>query len=513
MTEDRNVAREAERALDRLGDFEQTFYEGRWYRYAAQADRAARLGAALVELGAKPGDRVAVMLENSPDVSVVYTAILRAGAAIIPVIFLLTAEELRRVITSSEASAIITAPAFLDRVKVASEGVDSVRFIVCTGEPQEGTHSLDALADHPRGAIVDRGNDDLALLLYTGGTTGRSKGVALSHSSVWRAGWAAHELRQPDIVRGIACLPLSHSYGVLGLASGLHATTPFKSVLMKWFEPRPWLQLAQDHQVQAGAVVPSMIYMLLQQPLEDYDLSNLRLIGSGAAPLTAEAREELKRRLPQIRVGEGYGLTETCGSATSMRYDSIKPGTVGQPVPGCEIKICSDSGAELPVGETGEICIRSGSVMLGYWNDPEQTKLALRDGWLLTGDIGRMDAEGFVTIVDRKKDIIIRGGFNVYPRDVEEALVKHPDVASAGVIGRPDPIHGEEVVAFIALQPGASATGEEIVAWARERLGGYKYPREVHVLPALPLTAVGKLDRKQLRAHLVAVEGAAVKPK
>ena len=513
MTDDRNLARAAERALDRLGDFEQTLYEGRWYRYAAQADRAARLGAALVELGVKPGDRVVVMLENSPDVSVVYTAILRAGAAITPVIFLLGAEELHRVVSNSEASAIITSPAFLDRVRLASEGVPSVRFIACTGAPQDGTHSLDDLARHARGSIVDRANDDLALLLYTGGTTGRSKGVMLSHSNVWQAGWAGHQLRQPELVRGIACLPLSHSYGVLGVAVGLHATQQFKSVLMKWFEPKLWLQLAQDHQLQAGAMVPSMIYLLLQQPLEQYDLSELRLIGSGAAPLTAEAREELKRRLPQIRVGEGYGLTETCGSATSMRYDNIKPGTVGQPVPGSELKICSDAGVDLPVGEAGEICIRSGSVMLGYWNDPEQTKLAMRDGWLLTGDIGRLDAEGFVTIVDRKKDIIIRGGFNVYPRDVEEALVEHPAVAGAAVIGRPDPIHGEEVVAFVVLRAGATATGEEIVAWARESLGGYKYPREVHVLPALPLTAVGKLDRKQLRARLVAVEGAAVKPK
>jgi long-chain acyl-CoA synthetase len=180
----------------------------------------------------------------------------------------------------------------------------------------------------------------------------------------------------------------------------------------------------------------------------------------------------------------------------------VKPGTVGQPVPGCELKIFDEADQEVPTGEVGEICLRSGSVMKGYWNAPEQTAEALRNGWLHTGDMGRVDEEGFVTIVDRKKDLIIRGGFNVYPRDVEEALLEHPAIATAGVVGRPDQRHGEEVVAFVTLQPGIDADSDELVGWAKERLGGYKYPREIHVLPALPLTPVGKLDRKALRQNL-----------
>ena len=228
----------------------------------------------------------------------------------------------------------------------------------------------------------------------------------------------------------------------------------------------------------------------------------MRVIGSGAAPLTAEAREELKRRLPQIRVSEGYGLTETCGSDTSMRYDSIKPGTVGQPVPGCEIKVCSDSGAELPVGETGEICIRSGSVMLGYWNDPEQTKLAMRDGWLLTGDIGRMDAEGFVTIVDRKKDIIIRGGTNISPMEIEEALVAcHPAVEEAAVVGKPDQVLGQRVFAFVKLASGArKGDAAEILQSVAKRLAPYKVPEGLRVVNALPRNALSKVDRRALEA-------------
>jgi len=490
---DRNLARAAEQALERLGDFDSVFFEGRWYRYAAQADRANRIGAALVELGVRPGDRVAVMLENSPDVTAVYQAIWRAGAAITPVIFLLGAEDLHRILADSGAVAIITSPSFLPTVTKASEGVGTLRHTIT---------DLDELAAHPRGDLVPRADDDLALLLYTGGTTGRSKGVMLTHANVWNAGWAGHQLQRPHIERGISCLPLSHAFGVLGVAGSLHRDRQSSSVLMRWFEPKQWLELASEHRVQFGAMVPSMIYLLLQQPLEDYDLSNLEVIGSGAAPLTAAKRDELARRLPQVRIGEGYGLTECAGSATSMRYENIRPGTVGQPVPGCDIRIFDDEDHELPLGEVGEIVIRSGTVMKGYWNDPEETANALRSGWLHTGDMGTIDADGFVTIVDRKKDLILRGGFNVYPRDVEEALAEHPAILGAGVVGRPDPVSGEEVVAFVALRPDFEVTAEEIVAWAKQRLGGYKYPREVHIVDALPLSPVGKLDRKALREQL-----------
>ncbi|HXA42738.1 MAG TPA: AMP-binding protein [Candidatus Solibacter sp.] len=505
---ERNLARAAELALERTGDYDALFHEGVWYRSAAQAERAARIGAGLRDLGVQPGDRVIVMMENSPDVGVVYQAIWRAGAAITPAIFLLAPQELHRIVSDSGAVAVITAPPFLDTIAKAAEGVGTLRWTICTGPAQPGTISLDDLAGHEPGELVPRADDDLALLLYTGGTTGQSKGVVLTQSNVWQAGWAGHQLRRPDIHHGISCLPLSHAFGVLGVAGSLHLEEPHTTVLMKWFEPTQWLRLAQDHHVQYGAMVPSMLYLLLQQPLEEYDLSKLEIIGFGAAPLLNEAREEVQRRLPGIEVREGYGLTESCGSACSMRFGRpIKPGTVGIPVPGCELKIFDDKDQELPVGEVGEICLRSGTVMKGYWNDPEQTAQVLKNGWLHTGDMGKVDADGDVTIVDRKKDLIIRGGFNVYPRDVEEALVEHPAIATAGVVGRPDPIHGEEVVAFVTLQPGASATAEEIVSWSKERLGGYKYPREVNILDALPLSHVGKLDRKALRSQLPVTAG------
>jgi len=502
---DRNLAKAAEACFERLGDRDAVFFEGEWYRSGRQAERASRIGAALVELGVEPGDRVVVMMENSPDVNVVYQAIWRAGAVITPAIFLLQPKDLRRIISDSGASAIICAPAFLQTVAEASEGIDTLRLTVSTGPPLEGVLSLDELLAHEPGEIVVRPNDELAVLLYTGGTTGASKGVMLTHSNLWQAGWASRQMRQPGIDRFISCLPLSHSFGVLGLASGLHADEPTQSILMKWFEPVQWLELAQEHKVQAGAFVPAMLYALLRQPLEDYDLSSLRIIGSGAAPLAMETRDELARRLPNLQVREGYGLTESAASLCAMRPDKIKPGTVGVPVPGAELRIVDADDNELPVGEVGEIVARSGTVMKGYWNAPELTEETIRDGWLHTGDLGRVDDEGFVTIVGRKKEIIIRGGFNVYPRDVAEALLEHPAISTVGVIGRPDPRHGEEIVAFVQLAPGAEARPEEIVAWAKETIGGYKYPREVHILDELPLTPVGKLDKKALQQMLVAV--------
>ena len=239
-----------------------------------------------------------------------------------------------------------------------------------------------------------------------------------------------------------------------------------------------------------------MLQLLLALPVESYDLSELRYIVSGGAPLPTETAEEVLRRLPQVEIREGYGLTETAALVSSTPPGQARLGSVGKPVPGVDVRIDGDG------GDVGEICVRSRSVMLGYWNAPDETAEAIEDGWLRTGDLGYLDADGYLYVVDRKKDLIIRGGFNVFPRDVEEALLEHPAVAAAGVVGRPDGAHGEEVVAFVELKPGQETTPGELVAWSKERIGGYKYPREVHVVGSLPLTPVGKLDRKALRERI-----------
>jgi long-chain acyl-CoA synthetase len=272
-----------------------------------------------------------------------------------------------------------------------------------------------------------------------------------------------------------------------------------------------FLELIVEHEIQVSAVVPSMLQILLSQPLEDYDLSSLRYVTSGGAPLAGEVAEQFTRRVPSVSIRQGYGLTETAALVSSNPIGREKPGSVGVPVPGTELRILDESGRELPRGEVGEVCARSPGVMQGYWRSPDSTAEALRDGWLRTGDLGYQDADGYLFIVDRKKDLIIRGGFNVYPRDVEDALLEHPALEAAGVVGRPSERHGEEVVAFVSLRPGAVADPQELIAWAKERIGGYKYPREIHVIDAVPLTSVGKIDRKALRLHLTA-QASAQKP-
>ena len=325
----------------------------------------------------------------------------------------------------------------------------------------------------------------------------------LTHANLAFTGEAAHRSSHvPGLNRGILSLPLSHAYGLLVTIAGLFNPEPSVAVLLRWFDPKLYLEMIDEHRVQLAAAVPTMLQVLLSQPLEDYDLSSLRFVSSGGAPLAQDVAEQFVKRVPSVTIRQGYGLTETAALISSTPVGREKPGAVGIPVPGTEVRILDDGGRELAIDEVGEICARSPGVMKGYWRSPDATAEALRDGWLHTGDLGYLDEEGYLFIVDRKKDLIIRGGFNVYPRDVEDALLEHPAIESAGVIGRPDPVSGEEVVAFVSLRPGADVAPDELVEWGRARIGGYKYPREVHVIDGVPLTNVGKVDRKALRAQL-----------
>jgi long-chain acyl-CoA synthetase len=486
---ERNLARLAEQTLERHGDHQSLFFEGEWHGSARLHERARCLSQGLRDAGVDPGDRVVVLMANCPEVGVAYNALWRAGAVVTPAIFLLPPAELRHIVDDAGARVVITTPEFADTAREAAPGARVV-----------STEEFDELESGGESRIVERADDDLAALMYTGGTTGRAKGVMLSHENLWLSGKVAEDTGHvPGIVRSLTSLPLSHAFGLLVTCVGLHATEPSRHVLMRWFNPESWLELAQEHRSQIVAVVPSMLHLLLAQPLEEYDLSELRYIASGAAPLAPEVVHELSRRLPGAEVREGYGLTETSALVSTTRPGHGRPGAVGRAVPGMEIRILDDDDAEVATGEVGEICCRSALVMRGYWQAPEQTEETMRGGWLHTGDLGRMDEDGYLYVVDRKKDLIIRGGFNVFPRDVEEALLEHPAVTGACVLGKPDPLYGEEVVAFVTL---ASEVGGDLVEFAKDRLGGYKYPREIHVVDALPLTPIGKADRKALRALL-----------
>jgi long-chain acyl-CoA synthetase len=497
-----SLQRLAEASWERIGDASTLIFEGETSTSGVLAARARRLSQGLRDAGLLPGERVVVCMANCVEVGITYSAIWRAGGVTTPVLFLLSDDELRHVLADSEASFVVTTPEFLPKVQNASVGVATMRGIILAGDQTDGTLSFSAFESGAEGSLVDADPTDLAALLYTGGTTGRSKGVMLSHNAMSAAAWAATSVGyDPSQNVSLLPLPLSHAYGLLVTTLSLHAPDPGTTILMRWFDPAGWVALAEQHRVQLGAVVPSMLQMLLAQPLEDHDLTSLRRITSGAAPLLHETRDEVARRLPGVELAEGYGCTETAALIASSPLGGIRPGSVGKPVPGIEVRIEVGDGSEATVpGEAGEICVRGPMLMAGYWHAKEETGYAMRGGWLHTGDVGKLDADGYLYVVDRLKDLIIRGGINVYPRDIEDEMLTHPDVVAAAVVGKPDPRVGEEVVAFVQLRPGATATPADLIGYASEHISKAKYPRDVRIVDTIPLTSVLKTDRKALRA-------------
>ncbi|OHV28797.1 MULTISPECIES: class I adenylate-forming enzyme family protein [Pseudofrankia] len=522
----------AELARERVGDSSLLVFEDQRWTGSVLASRSNRLASGLVTAGLRPGDPVVVCMANCPEVGISYNAVWRVGGVVAPVLFLIGEPELRHVLADSGARLVITTPEFLAKVLGAARGVPTVTAIVLAGgtpgspgtpgaaaEPGDGGGDGEAgpvppvldfaeLEAGDEAPLLDTPSAEMAALLYTGGTTGRSKGVVLSHDALSAAAWAAHLARQqdsPDVGLppvGLSPLPLSHVYGLTISVMALHAPGPSTAVLMRWFDPVGWLTLVARHGVHSSALVPSMVRMLLEVPVEEYETGSLHKVVSGSAPLPREVSLEWARRLPHATLAEGYGCTEVAAIATSTPGSAVRLGSVGRPAAGVEVRIELDDGTWATAGETGEICLRGPSLMSGYWHAPEETARTLRGGWLHTGDVGRLDEDGYLYVVDRIKDVIIRNGFNVYPRDVEDVLLTHPDVIACGVVGRPDPAHGEEVVAFVQLAPGAAVTPADLVAYARERISAVKYPREVRIVDSVPLTGVLKTDRKALRSLL-----------
>jgi long-chain acyl-CoA synthetase len=506
-----SLQRLAEAASERLGGESRMFFEDQAFTGLQLAERTRRLSQGFRDAGLTPGERVVVCMANCPEVGLTYNAVWRAGAATTPVLFLLSEAELRHVLADSGASYVVTTPEFLPKVAAAAAGLNTMRAIVLSGThdgSDVGLPLLDfsELESAAEGDLVDRDPAELAALLYTGGTTGRSKGVMLSHDALSSAAWAAiaagNESGEEPTSTGLLPLPLSHVYGLTITVMGLHGTEPGTTVMMRWFDPVGFLQLVQQHRVEISALVPSMIQMLLAQPLEDYDLSSLRRLASGGASLAPEVAEEILKRIPGIEITEGYGCTESAAIIATSPPGQARLGSVGKPPAPIEVRLLKADGTEAAQGEDGEIVVRGPNLMTGYWNSPDETAKALRDGWLHTGDIGRFDEDGYLYVVDRIKDLIIRGGINVYPRDIEDALLEHPDIVGAGVVGKKDVKMGEEVVAFVQLRPGATLSPDEVVGYARGRLSAAKYPRDVRIIDAMPLTSVFKLDRKALRTLL-----------
>jgi long-chain acyl-CoA synthetase len=499
------LTRLAQDSLDKYGEYVALAFEGRRYTNVGHERAASRLAHVLRRLGVGPGDRVVVMLPNCPEVIQSYGAILKCGAIIVPVIFLLGDREVAHILAHSEAKVVITSTDLLWKVQGQPGVLPTLHHVLLTDGGGDGrTRSLadEAAGESDSFGAVDRGPDDLAVILYTSGTTGVPKGVALSHANLEcnaRAAASLHELGREDWA--VAVLPLSHSYGLTVMNAGHLLGT--RAALLRWFHPEAVLQTIQDFKAVSMSAVPTMLVYLLNYPdASRFDTRSMRVWGSGAAPLPVEIVAPFEERFGG-RILEGYGLTEASPVVSAHRLSGPrKLGSVGRAIPGVTISIQDEADRSLPVGEIGEVCVQGPNVMVGYYRNPEETARTVRDGWLHTGDMGRLDEDGFLFIVERKKDLIIRGGFNIYPREVEEALYAHPQVAEAAVVGMQDPVMGEDVVAFVVLKDGPGVSGEEIAAFCESRLARFKCPKQIRFVTSLPKSPIGKILRKELRAQL-----------
>jgi long-chain acyl-CoA synthetase len=494
----------ADESLEKYGEYVCLAFEGRLYTNLDQDRSACRLAHVLRRLGVEPGDRVMVMLPNCPEVIQSYGAILKAGAVIVPVIFLLGDKEVGHILVDSEAKVVITSSDMLGKVEGQIGVVPSLRHVLLVDGAGDGrTRSLaeETAGEGDRFVTVDRRDEDLAVVLYTSGTTGVPKGVALSHANLESNARSAAELFELDRTAwGVAVLPLSHSYGLTVMNAGHLLGT--RAALLRWFNPDEVLKTIQEFKAVTMSGVPTMFVYLLNYPdAGRYDTRSMRAWGSGAAPLPVEIVEPFEKKFGG-KLLEGYGLTEASPVVAAHRLSGTrKLGSVGQPIPGVQVSIQDDDDRALPVGEVGEVCVKGANVMVGYYRNAEETARTVRHGWLHTGDMGRLDEDGFLYIVERKKDLIIRGGFNIYPREVEEALYACPAVVEAAVVGRSDPLMGEEVVAFVVLKNGSGATAEDVMTFCESRLARFKCPKEVRFVEALPKSPIGKILRKELRAQ------------
>jgi long-chain acyl-CoA synthetase len=500
-----NLAALAEQNLTEHGDYDRLFFEGKAHTNRELYEQSRRLASALAGLGLGGGDKVVVMMPNCPEVLVCYPAIWRAGMIAIPVLFLLEARELGYILENSQAKAIITSPDIHYKVAEAVRDSRLTVQVIVTGAPDSvpaGCLSFDSLVrEHePMTTIAPLQKGDAATILYTSGTTGQPKGVIQTHGNLYANamnGWNTATTREPGEM-SLLVLPLAHSFGLGVLVSGY--LSGGRAVLSRWFNPEESLALIEKHRVKSMAGVPTMfVYMMMHPNASNYDTSSVTRWLVGAAPMPTEQLREFEAKFGGTMY-VGYGLTESCpGLAVEREGKPRKPGSTGTAMEGVSVKIVDDGGKELPRGEIGEICAFGENISPGYYGNPEATAETFRDGWLHTGDLGYLDEDDYLFIVERKKDLIIRGGFNVYPKDVEEVIYAHPAVQEAAVVGIPDTRLGEEVCAYVVKRAGAEVTAEALIAHCQASLAKYKTPRYVEFVSALPKTNIGKIQKKELR--------------
>ncbi len=486
----------------------------------AQIDAAAnQVANGLIELGIEPGDKVGLSCPNLPYFPIIYFGILKAGAVIVPLNVLLKHNEIAYHLTDSQAMAYFCFQGSPE-LPMGQEGYIGFQdapgcndlFIITedpkAASPIEGFRTLGGLmADQsPVFDMVKTEENDTALIVYTSGTTGKPKGAELTHSNIFLNSLVSRDLldlEKQDVL--LIVLPMFHIFGqVVLMTSGVYRAV--KSVLLARFNPETVFETLQNEKVTVFAGVPTMYWGLLHCPDPDrFNLDeiskNLKICISGGASLPQQVLEDFETKY-NVPILEGYGMSEGSPVVTFNQRGFTKPGSVGKPVWGVEVDIFDEKDNPLPAGEKGQLVYRGHNVMKGYYRRPEVNEEVLRGGWMHSGDVAIKDEEGYYFIVDRTKDMIIRGGLNVYPREIEEVMMKHPAISLVAVIGLPDEKYGEEIKACVVLKEGESATPEEIKDWTQNEIAAYKYPRVVDIRENLPMTATGKILKKELRSEV-----------
>ncbi|MFZ7104169.1 MAG: long-chain-fatty-acid--CoA ligase [Peptococcaceae bacterium] len=472
--------------------------------YRQLADQVNRLANGLGKLGLKKGDRAAVMLSNCPEFVVAYFGIISTGAAIVPINPLFKGEELKYILNDGNIKILITAVPFQPLAESIQSEVESLESLIITGgQTGKNVYAFQELiansSAEPLKIAIDPG--DIASCLYTSGTTGKPKGALLSHDNLlFDAEATLQHLNIGSAENYLCVLPLFHSFAetvcmLIPIYSGASLT------ILDKFRPDLVFKEIENKRITLFAGVPAMYGAFLSAVKEPktYDLSSLKLCFSGGAPLPVEIMKFFEERYGVTMI-EGNGPTETSPVSYANPTQGIrKPGSVGIPIPGVQVKIVDKNDAEVPVDEIGEICVKGRNVMQGYLNRPEETQEVLKGGWFHTGDLGKKDEDGYVYIVDRKKDMLIVGGLNVYPREVEEVLYRHPAVLEAAVIGISNDLRGEVPKAFIVLKPDSKVDKKELTAHCRKNLANYKCPKQFEFCATIPKTVTGKIDKKLLR--------------
>jgi long-chain acyl-CoA synthetase len=463
--------------------------------YALLNEGATRVAGLLKDKGVAPGDRVGIMLPNVPYFGAVYYGILRAGGVVVPMNVLLKGREVAFYLSDSGAKVLFAWNGFEEAATTGAAEAGTDLVLVEPGKFEQ------LLMDAPRAEEDEpRADDDTAVILYTSGTTGTPKGAELTHENL-RVNCTVTaktliDVSEDDVVLG--ALPLFHSFGQ---TCGLNAAIAHGAclTLIPRFEPSKALEIIERDRVTILEGVPTMYHAMLNAP-DSVDTASLRVCVTGGSAMPGEVMRAFEKKF-DCMILEGYGLSETSPVASFNHPDrERKAGSIGTPIAGVEMKAVDDDGAEVEQGAVGEIVIRGHNVMKGYWNRPDATADVMRDGWFATGDMATVDADGYFFIVDRKKDMIIRGGYNVYPREIEEVLYEHPAVSEAAVVGVPDDALGEEVAAVVVLKTSAEASADEIRAYVKERVAAYKYPRKIWFSDALPKGPTGKILKREITA-------------